>query len=1096
MELLAKVFQSLLSVALTALPVIAVVLLARLLMKKAPQKYSYVLWLVVAFRLVCPAAPESPVGLVQADRSETWSQEFVDRHTALNQTVYKSTVGNEQDVEQWRESRTSGTEDPVMTAPSGISEPAATGTTVLSIAAALWLLGLTAMLIWMLVSWLRLRRLVAAAVRREGNVWECDNIPTPFVFGIFRPRIYIPFRMEEEEQTYVLAHERHHIRRGDHIVKPLALLLLAVYWWNPAVWLCWVLFCRDMEMSCDEAVLAKLGDSVKAAYSLSLVDFARRSPVALAFSEHDAARRVKNVLNWKRAKPAVVFLALALVVLVAAVCGTNAREPDGTWVWGGTGANCGSFTYRFSENVHSYAICQEVYHGGELVSPTSLMMFDNMEELGGVTRRQGTFALELQTSGQDLAGSALVIQHDGTTATFNRLLAVDFPECDALAWCWREGKTELPDDGSVIIGAVYYDDGQESYTWDCEALEEQGISETLKGNEWTVVLRLVVSTGDADQLAVSLGTIGQAQALYDLRVSSMKDYTGIRALASVLGVDELGVYSIVNYEQVVEFAFEAPLSEQQETEMWKNATVLLALIEDADQINYSFPTADGSKRFTNYCGLEQPDSWVQNIGYDEIKAMGQSVQGVQELLNYLGLDIQQDLAGMLFALKWEDTPDALVSCLLENVPWGLTPERLTHCHLSPNTGSLYLTVEQAGASQENLAQASALVLLALREDVSTVIFDLNTSVEEKNANGGTAASTMYRVSVDEEVAAEVLAELGTTNTDIRRYGESPERLRELLTLLEDMNRNTIPGNLFSTLSQQQPLRAFMDLLVAETWGALPGDVTAYGMPVENGALTVHFENTPSSPNGFDAYLAKAALVLMYVKPEVTEVCWSYPGGGGENTERRVRWEDRAIITSLFSNYEASSTYPVTSQEELQHLLAYADLGDQVYFLWIQSSSEESLTLPEGAEPFEDIMGYSGFSLVTFDSGFWQERTYYAVADTGTFPVAESFGFVGPRDYAVDLDSDGVTELVCNVQFGGDGAERVYVYQRRADGILRGYLDTEDLPGHVDWSVNSVWEEYDPAKNVFRIHYAVEGQDDYAVLEANGLERVRFEKYQK
>lgn len=1046
MELLAKVFQSLLSMALTALPVIAVILLARLLLKKAPKKYSYALWLVVAFRLVCPVALESPVGLVQTDRAEVLTQEWADHtYVAPTRTFFESAEGYDRAVEHGREPVSGGVENYVVTAPDGVSAPATVGTTVLPIAAALWLLGLAAMLGWMVASVLRLHRIVRTAVRREGNVWECDNIPTPFVFGIFRPRIYIPFRMEEEEQTYVLAHERHHIRRGDHIVKPLALLLLAVYWWNPAVWLCWVLFCRDMEMSCDEAVLAKLGDSVKAAYSLSLVDFARRSPVALAFGEHDAAHRVKNVLNWKRAKPAVVFLALALVVLVAAVCGTNAREPDGTWVRGGTGADSGSFTYHFSENVHSYAICQEVYHRGELVSPTSLMMFDNMKDFGGVTRCQGTFALELQTSGQDLAGSALVIQHDGTIATFNRLLAVDFPECDALAWCWREGKTELPDDGSVIIGAVYYDDGQESYTWDCEALEEQEISETLKGNEWTVVLRLVVSTGDADQLAVNLGTIGRAQALYDLRVSSMKDYTGIRALASVLGVDELGVYSIVNYEQVVEFAFEAPLNEQQETEMWKNATVLLALIEDADQINYSFPTADGSKRFTYYCGLEQPDSWVQNIGYDEIKAMGQSVQGVQELLNYLGLDIQQDLAGMLFALKWEDTPDALVSCLLENVPWGLTQERLTHCHLSPNTGSLYLTVEQAGASQENLAQASALVLLALREDVSTVIFDLQSS-----------GTTGVRVSVDEEGAAEVLAELGTTNTDIRRYGESPERLRELLTLLEDMNRNTIPGNLFSTLSQQQPLRAFMDLLVAETWGALPGDVTAYGMPVENGALTVHFENAPTDPGGFDAYLAKAALVLMYVKPEVTEVCWSYPGGGGENTERRVRWEDRAIITSLFSNYEASSTYPVTSQEELERLLAYVNLDDKMYRLWIESSSgTDSPMLTEGAEPFDDIMGYSGFSLVTFDSGFWQERTYYAVADTGTFPVAESFGFVGPRDYAVDLDGDGVTELVCNVQFGGDGAARVYVYQRRADGIFRGCLDTEDLPGHVDWSVNSV-----------------------------------------
>ena len=424
-------------------------------------------------------------------------------------------------------------------------------------------------------------------------------------------------------------------------------------------------------------------------------------------------------------------------------------------------------------------------------------------------------------------------------------------------------------------------------------------------------------------------------------MSSTRDYTGIRALASVLGVDELGVYSIVNYEQVVEFAFEAPLSEQQETEMWKSATVLLALIEDTDQVNYSFPSADGSKRFTYYCGLEQPDSWARNIGYDEMKAMGQSVQGVQELLNYLGLDVQQDLAGMLFALKWEDTPDALASCLLENVPWELTPERLAHCHLSPNTGSLYLTVEQAGASQENLAQASALVLLALREDVSTVIFDLQ--------SGGT---TGVRVTVDEAEAAEVLAKLGAAGTDIRRYGESPERLRELLALLDGMNRGTLPGGLFSALSEQQPLRAFMELLVTGTWGALPGDVTAYGMPVENGVLTVHFENIPTDSNGFDAYLAKAALVLMYVKPEVTEVDWSYPSGNGENAERRVRWEDRAIVTGLFSDYEASSTYPVTSQEELERLLAYVDLDDKVYRLWIQSGTEDTLTLPEGAEPFD------------------------------------------------------------------------------------------------------------------------------------------------
>lgn len=768
-ELLPIVFN----MSVTASVAILFVLLARLLLKKAPKIFSYALWAVVLFRLLCPVSITtgfSLLGLLDAPVTETTTHttavEYIPQdvvHTPVPE-VKLPVPGVNQTV---NEALPQGDEQ---TAADPMEAPVALATLV-------WLAGIGVLAAYSVVSLLRLRQRLVGAVPLRDNIYLVDYIDSPFVMGIFCPKIYLPSSLTEQERVYILLHERHHIRRGDHIIKALAFFALCIHWFNPMVWVAFVLSSKDMEMSCDEAVVQKLGEGIRADYSASLLSLAtgRRiiAGTPLAFGEGDTKSRIKNLLNWKRAKPAVVFLALALVVLVAAVCGTNAREPDCTWVRGGTGADSGSFTYRFSENVHSYAICQEVYHRGELVSPTSLMMFDNMEELGGVTRRQGAFALELQTSGQDLAGSALVIQHDGTTATFNRLLAVDFPECDALAWCWREGKTELPDDGSVIIGAVYYNDGQDSYTWDCEALEEQGISETLKGNEWTVVLRLVVSTGDADQLAVSLGTIGRAQDLYDLRVSSMKDYTGIRALASVLGVDELGVCSIVNYEQVVEFAFEAPLSEQQETEMWKSATVLLALIEDTDQVNYSFPSADGSKRFTYYCGLEQPDSWAQNIGYDEIKDMGRSVQGVQELLNYLGLDVQQDLAGMLFALKWEDTPDALVSCLLENVPWGLTPERLTHCHLSPNTGSLYMTVEQAGASQENLAQASALVLLALREDVSTVIFDLQSS-----------GTTGERISVDQEGAAEVLAELGVANTDIRCYGESSERLRELLSLLE------------------------------------------------------------------------------------------------------------------------------------------------------------------------------------------------------------------------------------------------------------------------------------------------------------------------
>ena len=157
----------------------------------------------------------------------------------------------------------------------------------LAVGAALWLGGMAAMAGYVLVSFLQLRRTVQTAVRREGNVWECDGLPTPFVLGLLRPRIYIPFRMEEAERTYVLAHEREHLRWRDQWVKAAALGILAVYWWHPGVWLCWVLLCRDMELRCDEAVLASLGDGIKQDYSRSLMAFAldRRFPAALAFGD-------------------------------------------------------------------------------------------------------------------------------------------------------------------------------------------------------------------------------------------------------------------------------------------------------------------------------------------------------------------------------------------------------------------------------------------------------------------------------------------------------------------------------------------------------------------------------------------------------------------------------------------------------------------------------------------------------------------------------------------------------------------------------------------------------------------------------------------
>ena len=146
-------------------------------------------------------------------------------------------------------------------------------------------------------------------------------------------------------------------------------------------------------------------------------------------------------------------------------------------------------------------------------------------------------------------------------------------------------------------------------------------------------------------------------------------------------------------------------------------------------------------------------------------------------------------------------------------------------------------------------------------------------------------------------------------------------------------------------------------------------------------------------------------------------------------------------------------------------------------------------LPEGSTPFTDILGYDGY--MQTEGTIWQKRTYYAVTDHGTFPIAVSFGFEGPQDHSVDLDGKDWKELAANVQFGGDGHQNVFVYQRRGDTIWRGTLALTGLPNHDNWGANSVTAEYDPEKELFRVRYAQKGTEDFAVLETRGLGRFRF-----
>lgn len=305
---MADVFIKTLNMGIAASWLILAVVVLRVILKKAPKRFRLLLWAVVGLRLVLPVSIESALSLVPSAQTlpegvmYAAAPELNTGIAALNDAI-----------------------NPAFTA-AFAPEPAASANplqVLLPVASVIWLAGAAVMLLWALVSWLRLRRRVAEAVRLEGNVFESERVASPFVLGLIRPRIYLPFGLDEGAREQVLTHERAHIARGDHVIKPIGWLILAVYWYNPLVWLAYALFCRDIELACDERVIRRLPVSGRADYSQALLDLSRPhhgvGACPLAFGESAVKCRVKSVLTYKR--PAFWLIMLAAVLCIgAAVC--------------------------------------------------------------------------------------------------------------------------------------------------------------------------------------------------------------------------------------------------------------------------------------------------------------------------------------------------------------------------------------------------------------------------------------------------------------------------------------------------------------------------------------------------------------------------------------------------------------------------------------------------------------------------------------------------------------------------------------------------------------------------------------------------------
>ena len=303
-----ELFLNIVNMSISAGWIVLAVMILRLLLKKAPKWTSVLLWGIVAFRLICPFSIESALSLIPS--SQTINPEYALNEPEINSgiTVIDNalnpiiggatvTVQSQKDLNLFQ--------------------------IIMPYLTAMWLLGILVLLLYTVISYIKLKKKVETAVSLKDNIYQSENVIFPFVLGIIRPKIYLSFGLDESGAEHVIAHEKAHIKRCDHLIKPLGFLLLTIHWFNPLIWIGYILLCKDIELACDEKVIKALNTSQRADYSQALLSCSinRRMIAAcpIAFGEVSVKSRIKTVLNYKR--PAFWIILIAIIAsIVAAVC--------------------------------------------------------------------------------------------------------------------------------------------------------------------------------------------------------------------------------------------------------------------------------------------------------------------------------------------------------------------------------------------------------------------------------------------------------------------------------------------------------------------------------------------------------------------------------------------------------------------------------------------------------------------------------------------------------------------------------------------------------------------------------------------------------
>lgn len=344
--MIVQLFLKIARMSLTAGIVILVVVLVRLLLKGMPRHFAYMLWLVVALRLVVPFSVDARVSVFNLiPEGETALSGFFiteNQPASIDQAEEKNSVSIGRKTAELLKAKST---DPValpeltngqMSADStGSKQPVAVlrqntdEGRLMSVLSGVWIAGMLILMSYTVWMHFLLRKRLRYSIQCYENVYECDTIRSPFVYGLFSPKIYMPFRLSEAQRQCVLAHERYHLHRKDHLIKNFAYGLVIVYWFQPLVWIAYRLMCRDMEMSCDEKVTADFTDEMRGEYSRLLLAFAsnkrQMSVSSLAFGEENTMARIKNIMEYRKPAKWKMIGSTLVLMLTMAACATDAK---------------------------------------------------------------------------------------------------------------------------------------------------------------------------------------------------------------------------------------------------------------------------------------------------------------------------------------------------------------------------------------------------------------------------------------------------------------------------------------------------------------------------------------------------------------------------------------------------------------------------------------------------------------------------------------------------------------------------------------------------------------------------------------------------